>query len=599
MLGTFRRIFAVLDAAQRRQAALLLIVMLGMGLIQTLGVASIMPFMAVVSNPGLVETNAWLRAGFEWLELEDVNSFLVYLGALSFFILLASQLYSALSTWLAARFSAACKYSISTRLLGAYLNRPYAWFLNHHSADLGKTVLGEVDVLTVTAINPAITLVSKAIIAGLLISLVFVVDPIAAISVVIVIGGMYGIIYAIVRKRMQWLGREMYEANEARFKTAQESLTGIKDVKVLGLEQAYEERFRSFAHRHAVREASFTVIQQLPRFALEAIAFGALISIVLWMLLYRENTLGSVIPLLAVYAFAGYRLLPALQEIYANVGKLRYGDTVLTRIYSELTLENRSPSVKHRRQNQVFSELRKGISLRNICFTYPEGSRRTLENINIEIPSKSTVAFVGSTGSGKTTLVDIVLGLLEPDSGELRVDDRLVDLDSRRDWQDSVGYVPQQIFLTDDTVAANIALGQPAEKTDMAAVERAARVAELHDFVTSELPEGYQATVGERGVRLSGGQRQRIGIARALYHDPSVLILDEATSALDNLTEKAVMDAVHNLGRKKTVILIAHRLSTVRECDIIFLMNRGKIIASGTYSELVEKSPEFQAMSAS
>jgi ATP-binding cassette, subfamily B, bacterial PglK len=234
-----------------------------------------------------------------------------------------------------------------------------------------------------------------------------------------------------------------------------------------------------------------------------------------------------------------------------------------------------------------------------VHYRYPGASRPALQNVSFDVEACTTVGIVGATGSGKTTLVDIVLGLLRPESGVIRVDGEVLEDQSVRHWQRSLGYVPQQIFLSDDSIAANIAFGLGGKDIDMAAVERAAKVANLHDFVVNELPEGYQTTVGERGVRLSGGQRQRIGIARALYRDPDLLIMDEATSALDNVTERAVMEAVHNLGRQKTIILIAHRLSTVRNCDRIFLLEHSELIASGTYDELVAQNARFRAMAES
>jgi ABC-type multidrug transport system fused ATPase/permease subunit len=240
--------------------------------------------------------------------------------------------------------------------------------------------------------------------------------------------------------------------------------------------------------------------------------------------------------------------------------------------------------------------LREAIELVDVHYAYPLAERQALNGLSIRIPANTRVGIVGGTGAGKTTAVDIMLGLLDPQAGALRVDGRAITPALRRAWQSTIGYVPQHIFLTDDSVAANIAFGIPPEKIDHAAVERAARVAELHDFVMGELPEGYETFVGERGVRLSGGQRQRIGIARALYHDPDVLIMDEATSALDNLTERAVMDAVHNLGRAKTVVLIAHRLSTVRDCDTIFMLEGGRLVAEGSYDALIAENRQFRAL---
>ena len=260
-----------------------------------------------------------------------------------------------------------------------------------------------------------------------------------------------------------------------------------------------------------------------------------------------------------------------------------FNDTATTEIYT-LSLHDALP----------ISELQ----LDNITYSYPQAEHPALIDLSLTIPAKTTVGLVGSTGAGKTTVVDIIMGLLVSQQGEMRVDGIPITGGAIRDWQNNLGYVPQHIFLTDDTVAANIAFGTPPNEIDQDAVERAARIADLHHFVMEELPNGYQTMVGERGIRLSGGQRQRIGIARALFHDPDVLVLDEATSALDNLTEKAVMDAVHNLGHRKTIILIAHRLSTVRECDVIFLLEHGKLKASGTFTELVERDESFSLMAA-
>ncbi len=242
------------------------------------------------------------------------------------------------------------------------------------------------------------------------------------------------------------------------------------------------------------------------------------------------------------------------------------------------------------------SRCSRDLELRHIDYSYATAERTALKDVNLKIPARSTIGIVGGTGAGKTTLIDLILGLLSPQEGEILVDGAPITSANLRAWQRSLGYVPQSIYLTDESVAQNIAFGVPREKIDRAAVERAARIAALHDFVLEELPKGYDTIVGERGVRLSGGQRQRIGIARALYTDPSLLIMDEATSALDNITERAVMEAVDNIRHDRTIILIAHRLSTVRGCDTIFLLERGGVAASGTYDELVKGSETFRKM---
>jgi ATP-binding cassette, subfamily B, bacterial PglK len=299
------------------------------------------------------------------------------------------------------------------------------------------------------------------------------------------------------------------------------------------------------------------------------------------------------LPIIAVYALAGYKLMPALQQIYASISQLRFVAPALDLLHKDLIAV---PNLLLSNNKQELN-LNQSISLKDVEFCYPSGHQLALRNINIDIPARATIGLVGATGSGKTTLVDLILGLLDPQHGSIILDGNvIISDDNRRSWQKMLGYVPQQIYLTDDSVAANIAFGIKFADIDWDALYRAAKMANLHEFVTNDFREQYLTLIGERGVRLSGGQRQRIGIARALYHKPQVLILDEATSALDNLTEQVVMDAINNLHNDITIILIAHRLSTVRQCDLIILMENGEIKATGSFEEVVEASQTFNAM---
>jgi ABC-type multidrug transport system fused ATPase/permease subunit len=363
-------------------------------------------------------------------------------------------------------------------------------------------------------------------------------------------------------------------------------------VKVGGLEQAYMQRFAAPASIYARTEATSRVIQQLPRYALEATAFGGMLLVMLY-LLAKSGSFAAALPVIALYVFAGYRLMPALQQIYGAFTQLRYVGPSLDALHKDLaSLQDGNAQ----RGPITPLSLTQSICLKAVTFRYPNAQHPTLKNIDLIIPAHSTVGFVGATGSGKTTTVDVILGLLEPQEGALNIDGQPITAANCRQWQRAIGYVPQHIYLADDSVAANIAFGVKTEDINQKAVERVAKIANLHEFVVNDLPQGYSTTVGERGVRLSGGQRQRIGIARALYHNPEVLILDEATSALDNLTEQAVMEAVNNLGHGITIILIAHRLSTVRQCDQIYLLERGEVKASGTYEELTASNQQFAAM---
>ena len=371
--------------------------------------------------------------------------------------------------------------------------------------------------------------------------------------------------------------------NQLRFTAISEAFGAAKEVKVGGLEQSYLKRYSEPAKNFALAQASSTTIAQLPRFFLEAIGFGGIIMIILYLMRNTGN-FNSILPIISLYVFAGYRLLPSLQQIYVSFSQFTFVGPALNKLHDDIK------NLKHVNNNQDKSilSLNKEITLKNIHYNYPNSSRTTLKDISINIPSKSTVGIVGATGSGKTTMVDIILGLLEPKKGTIEVDGKIITEKNSRSWQKIIGYVPQHIFLSDDTIASNIAFGVDRESINQEAVARAAKIANLNDFVLEELPKKYQTTIGERGVRLSGGQRQRIGIARALYHNPQLLILDEATSALDNQTEQAVMDAVNNLGKDITIILIAHRLNTVKNCDIIFKLEKGKLVDRGSFEKLIE-----------
>lgn len=565
-----------------------------MALLDMIGVASIMPFIAVLANPELVETNDILNSAYSKLAFTDPQQFLFALGMLMFMLLLVSLAFKAFTTYAQLRFTLMREYSIGKRLVEGYLHQPYSWFLSRHSADLGKNILSETSKVIYQAMVPMVTLIAQGAVAVALLALLILTDPQLALIVGMTLATVYTLIFKANRGLLGRIGQEYVKANQARFIAVSEAFGASKEVKVGGLEEAYIQRFSDPALTYARHQATSSVISQLPRFALEAIAFGGMLLVVLYLMAQRGN-FASAMPIITLYAFAGYRLMPALQQIYGAVAQLRFAGPALDALHSDLM----SLQPAHPDPSQDAITLTRAITLNQIQYRYPNAPQLALKNLSLYIPAQSTVGLVGATGSGKTTTVDLILGLLEAQQGTLAVDGQAITEHNRRAWQRAIGYVPQQIYLADDTVAANIAFGLQEKDIDPAAVERAAKIANLHEFVFNELPQQYQTTVGERGVRLSGGQRQRIGIARALYHNPQVLILDEATSALDNLTEQAVMEAVHNLGHEITIILIAHRLSTVKACDTIFLLEKGELKAQGNFEELKQVNERFRAMAAS
>ena len=592
-MQNFKKLLYLLSSYERKRAMLLLTMILFMALLDMLGVASIMPFIAVLTNPEIIETNGMLNTAYKTsgiFGVETNQEFLFIMGIFVFILLIISLSFKALTNYAQVRFTTMREYSIGKRLVEGYLHQPYSWFLNRHSAELGKTILSEVSVVISKGLGPMMNLITQTAITFTLLMLLIFVDPKLTLIVIVTFSIAYGLIYKFNKNLMTKIGQEVFKANQGRFTVLTEAFGASKEVKVGGLEQIYIKRFSDPAKTLAQNSALVAIISQLPRFTLEAVAFGGMILVVLY-LMAQSGDIANVIPVIALYAFAGYRLLPALQQIYVSLTQLRIVGPSLNSIHNDLkSLQPQIPDEK----NQNSLQLNNHISLNHIHYHYPNSSRTALKNINLNIPARKTVGLVGATGSGKTTTVDIILSLLEAQQGTLEVDGKVINKDNRRAWQRSIGYVPQQIFLADDTVAANIAFGTNPKYISQEAVERAAKIANLHEFVTNELPQQYQTNVGERGVRLSGGQRQRIGIARALHHNPKVLILDEATSALDNLTEQAVMDAVNNLGKKITIIMIAHRLSTVKNCDIIFLLEKGKLKAEGTFEKLIQVSDQFR-----
>jgi ABC-type multidrug transport system fused ATPase/permease subunit len=591
-MQTLKKFLFLLTPFERKRAYLLIIMIIIMALLDMIGVASVLPFMAVLANPSIVETNLILNEIFHASKIFSIVNhaqFIFALGVLSFVVLVSSLAFKTLATYMQLRFVYLREYSINKRLIEGYLHQPYSWFLSRHSADFGKTILSEVQQLIEIGLAPLLDFIAKGAIVIALVTLLFLIDPMLALIVGLTLGVSYGSVFYFIRRFVNRSGKTRLKNNQLRFKVVNEAFSAIKEIKVGGLEQFYIKNFSDFALRHAHSIASLNIMYQLPRFIFEALAFGGVMLMMLYLMM-QTGTFEKSIPLIALYVFVGYRLMPALQQIYVSFTQLTFVGPSLDKLYEDMK-NLKSFNLNHDQDILFFN---KAITLKNIYYNYPYTSRTTLKDISITIPIKTIIGLVGATGSGKTTIVDIILGLLEPQKGTLEVDGQIITKQNLRVWQRCIGYVPQHIYLSDDTVAANIAFGLAPEEINQDAVEKASKIANLHEFITDELPNQYQTIIGERGVKLSGGQRQRIGIARALYKNPKVLILDEATSSLDNQTEKAVMDAISNIGKNITIILIAHRLNTVKKCDIIFLLDKGELKSKGTFEELINDNNQFE-----
>lgn len=593
----YRKLASILDKRERKLALVVLLVTIIVSGIEVLGVASIMPFMAVLSSPEIVQQNPYLSFVYTFFNFDSTDSFLFFLGSCVLVFLVGSTFFKAFSVWVQVYFANTRNYSISSRLVKGYFNHPYSWFLTHNSSKLATTILNEVARVVHGVLYPSLRLVANGLISILLLILLAFADPVLASSTALLLGTVYGLIFKLAGKKLRVMGSELSQTQNDRLKVLNEAFGGIKDVKVSGLEIFFAEKFRVPARKFALLSVSQKLWSEMPSFAMQALVFGGMMIVILYLMKIKGN-INDMIPILVLYALAGYRLMPALQETYKQLTEIKFHLSALDSIFHDI--KNLALLSSHsQNDNEDPIILENSIVLKDVEFTYDGANNMALHNISLYIKKNSTVAFVGTSGSGKTTTVDIILGLLQPDRGEFLVDNKIINNTNIRSWQRSLGYVPQQIFLSDDSIAANIAFGLPHNKIDYEAVEKAARAAHLHEFIINDLPEAYEAHVGERGVRLSGGQRQRIGIARALYHDPEILILDEATSALDNVTEKNVMNAINELGHKKTIIIIAHRLTTIQNSDMIFLFDKGGILTHGSYEELISESKEFSKMAKS
>lgn len=579
-----------------RQEKLRLFLLVGVVVItaalEVVNVAAISPFLSAVADPAVIHENRLLSVIYQKAGFDSEVEFLVFLGVVVFCVMVISNSLIMLATWLQYRFAWSWNHRLSARLLHRYLNRPYSYFLTRNSADLSKNILSETEQLTNQLLVPGVLAVGRAVIAIGVIVLLVVTNPLFAFVVIFVVGGCYGLIYSRVRSKLRSIGDDRMTANRERFTIVSEALGGIKDVKVLNKEDVFYRSFLGPSERFSRRQAEAQAIGQLPRHAVETVAFGSILSITLFVM-NSDGGLTQAISLLGMYAFAGYRLMPSIQQIFRAITQARYYAPIVAVVLDELS--ERSPEYPTNDSVGQGSGLRltNALQFKNVSFRYPGSEREAVLDLNFSIRANSTVGIVGTTGSGKTTVADLLLGLIRPSAGQIIVDGIPLTEGNIRQWQRSLGYVPQQIFLSDASIAENIAFGVPKDEIDLQAVIRAAEVANLHDFITRELPKGYDTVVGERGIRLSGGQRQRLGIARALYHNPSVLILDEATSALDNSTEVAVIESIRSLLGKKTIIMIAHRLTTLRDCDEIYLLSSGKLVATGAYDELIRGQGRF------
>jgi ABC-type bacteriocin/lantibiotic exporter with double-glycine peptidase domain len=569
------KLLKLLTLREQKKAGLLIIMILISAIFEALGIATILPFVAVLSNPDIIDTNIILNTFFNVSKSYGVTKkidFLLVLGIVVFVFLIVSIVLRAYMAYLQTKFSYMWECNICKRLLTVYLHQSYSWFLSKNSADISKNILSETHQLVINGLSPLIDLFAKSFTVITILILLIIIDSKLTFIIGIALSAVYIFVFILVHKVLKKIGKKRLLNNELRFKTILEAFGAIKQIKLSWKEENYLQKFSNSAKDYAGAHTLAVIIAQLPRFLLEGIAFGGVLLIIIYSLA-KVNNFNSLLPIISLFIFAGYRLMPSVHQIYVSVTKLVYASSSINKLYDDL----KNLATFDKTNNRYNLDFSKEINLKNIHYRYPNSERNILININLTIPINTKVGLIGSTGSGKSTIADIIVGLLLAQKGTLDVDGIVIKKNNLRSWQKMIGYVPQHIFLSDDTIAANIAFDAKEENIDNNILIRSAKTAELYSFIMDELPEKFETLVGERGVKLSGGQRQRIGIARALYRKPKILILDEATSALDNETEKRVMNALHNLNHQITIIVISHRLQTIEKCDQVYEITNGKI----------------------
>lgn len=580
-MTTFQKLWYLLNHEQRSAAKLLMVLMLIGMVLETLGIGLVIPALAVMTQEN-IGLRYPLLVPFLTLIGAPSHEQLVIWGMLALVAMYAAKsAFLVFLAWRQARFAFRLQASISYELFSGYLRQPYTFHLQRNSAQLIRNTIGQTsDIINV--IQQGLLLLAEALVILGVFLLLLLIEPLGALVVVGTVGGLGWVFQRLARKHLLRWGEQRQFHEGLRIQHLQQGLGGAKDVKLLGREDdflAQYEVHNTGSARVAQRQA---VLSITPRLWLELLAVIGLAALVLIMI-KQGKPLDGVLPTLGVFAAAAFRLMPSANRVIGAIQSLRYNLPVIDTLYSELSQIKAETFLGEVRPITFNTEL----TLEMVGLRYPSSEAFALRDISLSIRRGTSVGFIGGSGAGKTTLVDIILGLLPPTSGMVKVDG--FDIQTNlRGWQDQIGYVPQTIYLTDDSIRRNIAFGLPSDQIDDSAVWRAISAARLESFV-GQLPQGLETFVGERGIRLSGGQRQRIGIARALYHEPSVLVLDEATSSLDTNTESEVMDAVRALQGNKTVLIVAHRLSTVEHCDRLFCLDQGRVVEEGETAVVLGK----------
>lgn len=555
-----------------------------------------MPYIAVMVDPGIIETNIWLRNAKHFIRINDQFDFLIAMsiGMIVFYALKNISLGGL--NYMQLRFVFSKRTLLGTRLLRSYMLKPYTFHLERNAAELIRNIIVET-IRVFNFVQNLLKICSELFLFCVIAIMLLWINSIVVIGIISIFGILSGIFYKSVSNYVVTLGQKVQSSLLHVNQSILEGIGAIKEVKIFGCEEYFPNRYYFNMMENARANWRYSTINTMPRLFLEVVAVGS-VSLIVVALQIQGKDIKMLLPTLGLFAMAIIRLTPSLGQIVANLHSIRFDSSAVNVIYDHIYKSNETAApcrlCEKSSQKRSFS---RSLKINNLSYTYPNSNVIVLKKISLEITKGQSIAFAGSSGAGKTTLANLILGLLTPLEGGILVDDRNI-FEHLSAWQRMIGYVPQSIFLLDATIKNNIAFGLNEKEIDDSKVWKAIEIAQLKAFI-KELPDGLDTVIGENGVRLSGGQRQRLGIARALYHEPEILILDEATSSLDGETEREVSQAIEMLSGRKTLIIIAHRLSTIKNCDKIYYMEKGTIVDTGTFQQLMLKNTEFKRVAES
>jgi len=578
-----------LDQKDKRLFQVLLATVFIFSIVETLGIGSFMPFLSILSNPNSIKESEALSLLHRSLGGGDQLEFALKVGVGICLLMIFRAFLLFFLTWFKVTYSNMVFRKLSTKLLNAYLTLPYSYFLSNNTSAMLKNVTKEITSIR-TALLILIELVTNLVCLIAIIGFLFYIDPnivyfAATYSLVVIL-----VISKLTKKKILKEGKASELSYRHVFKAGKQALDGIKEIKQTQTENFFIKAFEDSILNYTNANINIHMLQKSPVIALELLTYLSFFGVVFYLTKSRENFVAAI-PILGMLAMAVKRVVPALNSINGGLAKLRSLRPGLEIINQVFTEEKKSEII----HNDPKFKFEKRISFENLSFTYLNSDQKVLDNVSFSFPKGAKVGIVGGSGSGKTTLLDIFLGLHQNYEGDILVDGKKINLNNHGSLQKITGYIPQQIYLLDDTIKSNIAFGLDEKAIKIDKVQECSKTAQIFDLVSS-LPQRFENIIGDRGLKLSGGERQRMGIARAIYRDPDILVLDEATSALDNIIEAEFQKAIKSYAKNKTLLIIAHRLTTVKNCDVIFILNKGKLEASGTYESLEKSSEYFQKL---